>query len=252
MFITGIAGAGGLLLMQRRAMPAGLHTERACQRLPRLAAGRGGPGSPGRRALSSNRGRRALRAGHQRAGPPRRCWARSASSPTPSARSTRVRAWYGGPASICAGDAIKHGNAGTAQRMAACWWWRATTTWCPRRCRTSPRACSRRSMPVAQRWPTWREILSSASMAGRCRATRAMGRADRAVGGGGKRHDGGPRCDQRTRRGVGDADAVRAADRPRCAGRRLRSAGLIRRLRIESRLHDKLRWCASRASTARP
>ena len=79
-----------------------------------------------------------------------------------------------------------------------------------------------------------------------------LGRADRAVGGGGKRHDGGSRCDQRARRCGADADAVRAA-----TGHAAPADGLHYRwpdlpsLRIESRLHDKLAAVrASRASTA--
>ena len=192
------------------------------QRLPRLAAGRVDQ-QPGRRALSSPRPACASCRPSTRSSPPRRCWARSASSPTPSARSTacsrsgtararrrsrrrrdqaRQRLRQLSPRGVlvvagddhgCVSSSMPHQSEGLFRRS-RCRWWRR---------------------------PTWPEILGVwAVRLGAVALLGQLGRADRAVGGGGKRHDGGPRRDQRTRRGVGRCRRGARRHRPRRAGRR--------------------------------
>ena len=117
-----------------RARHRGLH-----QRLPRLAARHGRPaGVEGEEA--ARRRRREVPAGDQRGArrrPP--CSARSASSPTPSARSRACSRCGTARARASTAPATRSSTATPTarRRTAACWWSPATTTAaCRRRCRT--------------------------------------------------------------------------------------------------------------------
>ena len=113
-FLTGTQALVRLLLMQRqRDAAGGLEHARLRQRLPRLAARHGRPGDLEGGQRSSRTPASASCRRSTRSSPRPRCWARSASSPTPSARCDGVFAmWYGkGPGVDRAGDALKHGNA---------------------------------------------------------------------------------------------------------------------------------------------
>ncbi len=130
------AAAADAARARRRGRPehAGLR-----QRLPRLAAGHGGPGDLEGRERSSPRPASASCRRSTRNWPPRRCWARSGSSPTPSARSMACSRCGTARARASTAPATPSSTATptAARRTAACWWWRATTTAaCRRRCRT--------------------------------------------------------------------------------------------------------------------
>ena len=167
--------------MQRaRDAAAGIGVARLHQRLPRLAARHGRPagvegGEAARRGRRASSCRRSTRSSARR-----RCSARSASSPIRSAPPTASSRCGTARARASTAPATRSSTATPTarRRTAACSSSPATTTAASRRrCRTrATRRCSRGTCRCWRR-PTSPSTWSSASTAGRCRASRATGSA---------------------------------------------------------------------------
>ncbi len=245
-FLTGTQALVRLLLMQRaarRRRAAG--TRRASSAATAARRWAWSTRRSGRPARSSPRPASASCRRSTRNSAPRRCWARSASSPTPSAPSTACSRCGTARARASTAPATRSSTATptAARRTAACWWWPATTTAASRRrCRTRATSSSRPSTCRWWRRPTWPSTSSSASTATRCRATRATGSRMTALS---EVVESGATVDLdaiATRTATWrDADGVRAATghAPPADGLHYRWPDLPS-LRIETRLADKL------------
>ena len=184
-----------------------LEHRRLRQRLPRQPAGHARPGDlEGGREVRARPASVSCRRSTRNSAPPR-CWARSASSPTPSARTkacsrcgtARARAWTA-PATRSS-TAMPTAPA----RTAACWWWPATTMAASaRRCRTrATRLIQALHMPVVAPANVGRVPGVRPLRLGAVALQRQLGRLHGAVGGRRKWRHGGPGPRQRARRRLG-------------------------------------------------